>query len=272
MVNPSPQHPQNNESPIVEAWNLTKVYMDASEESFTAVDSLSFSASRGEIFGLLGPNGAGKTTVLRMLATILQPTSGTIRVDQADSIQSPEQVRRKLGFVSNNTALYDRMTPREIVLYFGRLHDIPDPVLQDRLVSIFDQLRMNDFAETPCGKLSTGMKQKVSIARALIHEPPVIVFDEASVGLDVLVARSLMEIIAELKQQGKCVIFSTHIMREVERLCDRVAIMHRGRLLDTGTLPELAERHSISDFEDLFFWLMDNSERELTMARPGDSK
>lgn len=241
---------------MVVVTDLTKSYSDISSGDFYAVKKISFRAAAGEIFGVLGPNGAGKTTALRILSTILQPTSGTVIVNGFDVVTQSDHVRRSIGFVSNNTALYDRMTARELVEYFGRIHDLSEELLRSRMESIFDRLQMNDFGETPCGKMSTGMKQKVSIARALIHDPPVLIFDEASVGLDVMVSRSLMTIIASLRDAGKCIIFSTHIMREVERLCDRVAIMNHGQILDMGTLPELADRYKMSDFEELFFLLL----------------
>lgn len=241
---------------MVEVENLTKTYADLAVGKFVAVDGISFHAKAGEILGVLGPNGAGKTTALRMLSTILTPTSGSIRINGADSVTQADEVRRSIGFVSNNTALYDRMSARELVEYFGRIHGLSKETIRERISRIFLDLRMNEMGDVACGKMSTGMKQKVSIARALIHDPPVLIFDEASVGLDVMVARALLDTIAALRDVGKCVIFSTHIMREVERLCDRVAIMHRGRILDTGSLKELAERHHQDDFEELFFDLL----------------
>jgi sodium transport system ATP-binding protein len=211
---------------------------------------------------LLGPNGAGKTTVLRILSTVLSPTGGIATVDSYDVAREPAEVRRRIGFVSNNTAIYDRMTAWEMVEYFGRLHGMPSRALMDRLETLFDQLRMHEFRDVPGAKMSTGMKQKVSIARALVHDPPVLIFDEATLGLDVLVARNLLSIIRELRDKGKCLIFSTHIMSEVERLCDRIAIMHRGRILDTGSLEELRDRHAEDDFEELFFGLLSRYETE----------
>ncbi|WP_417735425.1 ATP-binding cassette domain-containing protein [Rosistilla oblonga] len=247
---------------MIEVSELTKAYDDLQKGKFIAVDSVSFSVGPGEIFGLLGPNGAGKTTVLRILSTVLQATSGFARVQGYDVSADPAAVRRRIGFVSNNTAVYDRMTAWEMVEYFGQLHGMPRDALDARLVELFAQLRMDDFRHVPGAKLSTGMKQKVSIARALVHDPPVLIFDEATLGLDVLVARNLLQVIRSLKDAGKCLIFSTHIMREVERLCDRIAVMHRGRILDTGTLAELRERHSQHDFEELFFDLLSQHEAE----------
>jgi sodium transport system ATP-binding protein len=247
---------------MIQVQHLTKAYEDLQRGRFMAVDGVSFTVRKGEIFGLLGPNGAGKTTVLRILSTVLEPTSGIATVDGHDVVHDAEEVRRRIGFVSNNTAIYDRMTAWEMVDYFGRLHGMRSRKLKDCMERLFEQLRMNDFRDLPGAKMSTGMKQKVSIARALIHDPPVLVFDEATLGLDVLVARNLLGVIRSLREAGKCLVFSTHIMSEVERLCDRIAIMYRGRILDTGTLEELRQRHSEDDFEELFFGLLSQHEYE----------
>jgi sodium transport system ATP-binding protein len=246
---------------MIEVQHLTKTYEDISRGTFVAVDKICFKVRSGEIFGLLGPNGAGKTTVLRILSTVLSPTSGTANVAGYDVASDPAEVRRRIGFVSNNTAMYDRMTAWEMVEYFGRLHGMPPAELTDRLETLFGQLRMNEFRDVPGAKMSTGMKQKVSIARAMVHDPPVLIFDEATLGLDVLVARNLLSVIRALREWGKCLIFSTHIMSEVERLCDRIAIMHRGRILDNGTLEELRDRHEQTDFEELFFGLLSQHEQ-----------
>lgn len=247
---------------MIHVQHLTKTYEDLSKGPFVAVDRITFTVRGGEIFGLLGANGAGKTTVLRILSTVLSPTSGIALVDGYDVVRDAAEVRRRIGFVSNNTAIYDRMTAWEMVEYFGRLHGMPKDELKDRLEILFEQLRMNEFRDAPGAKMSTGMKQKVSIARAMVHDPPVLIFDEATLGLDVLVARNLLSVIRTLRDSGKCLIFSTHIMSEVERLCDRIAIMHRGRILDTGTLEELRDRHDQHDFEELFFSLLSQHERD----------
>lgn len=251
---------------MIEVTDLTKTYDDIGRGRFVAVDGVSFRVGAGEIFGLLGPNGAGKTTVLRILSTVLRPSAGRVRILGYDVTTHPAEVRRQIGFVSNNTGIYDRMTAWEMVEYFGRLHGIRPRPLRERLDELFGQLRMHEFRDVAGAKLSTGMKQKVSIARALVHDPPVLVFDEATLGLDVLVARSLLQIIRSLREAGKCLIFSTHIMREVERLCDSIAIMHQGRILDIGSLDALRTRHSESDFEELFFGLLSRHDREFQSA------
>jgi sodium transport system ATP-binding protein len=178
-------------------------------------------------------------------------------------VTQPSQVRRHIGFMSANTGVYDRMTAWEIVEYFGRLHGLDDDTLRERMESLFERLQMNEIRDLLGAKMSTGMKQKVSIARALVHDPPVLIFDEATSGLDVLVARALLKTVAELREHGKCVLFSTHIMREAEKLCDRLAIVHRGHILAEGTLDELRDRHDQRDLEELFFQLISqHDERE----------
>lgn len=246
---------------MIDVIALTKVYPDGNTGRFVAVDRVHFQVRAGEIFGLLGANGAGKTTLLRILATMLRPTSGTVRVGGYDVGDSPAEVRRRIGFVSNNTAIYDRMTAEEMLAFFGKLNGLSGDRLYKRTESLMETLRMNEFRKVPGAKLSTGMKQKVSIARALIHDPPVLIFDEATLGLDVMVARNLLQVIRQLRDAGKCLIFSTHIMSEVEKLCDRLAIMHQGRVLDSGTVAELGSRHGHHDVEELFFSLVTSHDR-----------
>jgi sodium transport system ATP-binding protein len=241
---------------MIHVRQLTKTYADLRRGQFVALAGISFDAMPGQIYGLLGPNGAGKTTALRILSTILQPTSGTATVNGYDVLTQPALVRHQIGFVSANTAVYDRMTAWEMVEYFGRLYGIKQDRLRMRMEDIFARLQMNEIRDVLGAKMSTGMKQKVSIARAIVHDPPVLIFDEATVGLDVLVARALLKTVAELRQQGKCIVFSTHIMREAERLCDRIAIMHRGYILAEGTLDELLAAQGQQDLEELFFQLI----------------
>jgi sodium transport system ATP-binding protein len=195
------------------------------------------------------------------LSTVLRPTGGTATVNGFDVVTQPTLVRQTIGFMSANTAVYDRMTAWEMVEYFGRLYGMPDEQLHERMELLFDRLQMQEIRDLLGAKMSTGMKQKVSIARSIVHDPPVLIFDEATNGLDVLVARSLLEAVAELRQQGKCIVFSTHIMREAERLCDRIAIVHHGRLLAEGTIDELRERYGQPDLEEVFFDLIRNYER-----------
>jgi sodium transport system ATP-binding protein len=247
---------------MIHVRELTKSYADLRRGQFVALSGISFDAWPGQIYGLLGPNGAGKTTALRILSTVLQPSSGCATINGHDVLTQPSLVRRQIGFVSANTAMYDRMTAWEMVEYFGRLHGIERDPLHQRMESIFARLQMDEIRDILGAKMSTGMKQKVSIARALVHDPPVLIFDEATAGLDVLVARALLQTVAELRDQGKCIVFSTHIMREAERLCDRIAILHRGHFLAEGTLDELADRHGESDLEEMFFRLISEHDQQ----------
>ncbi|MCH2115270.1 MAG: ATP-binding cassette domain-containing protein [Pirellulales bacterium] len=244
------------DSPVIEACSLSKIYADLRRGPFIALDRLSFAAHAGEVFGLLGPNGAGKTTALRILSTVLQPTTGTATVTGFDCVTEPALVRHKIGFMSANTAVYDRMTAWEMVEYFGRLYGMKEERLRERMEQLFERLQMQDIRDLLGAKMSTGMKQKVSIARAIVHDPPVLIFDEATNGLDVLVARALLDTVGELRAQGKCIVFSTHIMREAERVCDRVAIMHQGKILAEGSLGDLQQEHGQHDLEDIFFDLI----------------
>jgi sodium transport system ATP-binding protein len=241
---------------MIHVENLVKAFRDIRRGEVRAVDHVSFDAAPGEILGLLGPNGAGKTTTMRILCTVLKPTSGIVRIHGHDVVEDPGGVRQSIGFLSANTAIYDRMTAWELVEYFGKLYGLDGERLRERLETVFESLQMNDFRDILGAKMSTGMRQKVSIARAIVHDPPVMIFDEPTLGLDVLVARAVLENIEKLKAQGKCIVYSTHIMREVEKLCDRVAIVSKGRVLASGTLDELREKHEEKDLEELFFRLV----------------
>src|SRR5437867_600417 len=228
---------------MIEAINLTKVFHDRKRGDVRAVDGINFRCQAGQIYGLLGANGAGKTTTLRLLATILQPSNGTAQVAGFDIRKQPERVRANVGFLSTATALYGRLTARETVEYFGRLNGLDRDKLRQRTEELFALLGINEFADRRCDKLSTGMKQKISIARTLVHDPPVMIFDEPTLGLDIMTARTIIEFIRECRGRGKTVIFSTHVMREVEKLCDIVGIIQGGKLLAEGTLEQLRQRH-----------------------------
>jgi sodium transport system ATP-binding protein len=241
---------------MIHVRNLTKHYSDLRRGQFVALAGIDFDAVPGQIYGLLGPNGAGKTTALRILSTVLRPTDGTATVNGYDVVTQAPLVRRQIGFVSANTGIYDRMTAFEMVEYFGRLNGLEPDRLAERIETVFDRLKMNDIRDLLCSKMSTGMRQKVSIARAIVHDPPVVIFDEPTNGLDVLVARALLETVIELRDHLKCIVFSTHIMREAEKLCDRIAIVHRGQILAEGTLRQLQEKYAEKDLEELFFRLI----------------
>jgi len=237
---------------MIETRGLSKVFHDKKRGAIRAVDNVSFICKPGQIYGLLGANGAGKTTTLRMLATILEPTDGTALICGHDIVEQPQEVRRDVGFLSTGTALYPRLTSQEMVEYFGRLNGLDEATLQKRRDDIFNRLDMNSFRDRRCDKLSTGMKQKTSIARTLIHDPQVMIFDEPTSGLDVMTARTIIDFIRECRQRGKTVIFSTHVMSEVEKLCDVIGIIESGKLLAEGKLAELRDRYRENDLEEIF--------------------
>jgi sodium transport system ATP-binding protein len=237
---------------MIEAHHLVKRFRDKKRGAVFAVNGVSFSCRPGEVYGLLGTNGAGKTTMLRMLATILAPSEGTAIVAGYDVAKDPQKVRARVGFLSTATALYGRLSAQEMVEYFGRLHGLDEPTLRRRIDEIFARLEMNDFRDRRCDNLSTGMKQKVSIARTLVHDPSVMIFDEPTVGLDVMAARTISGFIRECRDNGKTVVFSSHVMSDVEKLCDQIGIIHDGKLLTEGTLPELRARFGMQDLEELF--------------------
>lgn len=256
---------------MIHVRKLSKTYKDLHLGDFIALNELSFDALAGQIYGLLGPNGAGKTTALRILSTVLSPTSGTALINGIDVTENPEEVRRQIGFVSTNTAVYDRMTGWEMVEYFGRLNGMEEELLQDQMTTIFERFQMNNLRDVLGSKMSTGMKQKVSIARAMIHDPPVLIFDEATSGLDVLVAREVLKTVAQLRDQGKCIIFSTHIMREAEKLCDRIGVVNRGRLLAEGSKSDLMEKYEEEDLEELFFRLIEEHDESQGEVQDDDA-
>ena len=237
---------------MIETRSLSKVFHDKKRGQIRAVEHVTFACKAGQIYGLLGANGAGKTTTLRMLATILEPTDGTALICGHDIVDKPEEVRKNVGFLSTATALYPRLTSQEMVEYFGRLNGLDESTLQKRRDEIFQRLDMNSFRDRRCDKLSTGMKQKTSIARTLIHDPQVMIFDEPTLGLDIMTARTIIDFIRECRERGKTVIFSTHVMSEVEKLCDIVGIIQSGKLLAEGSLADLRDRYHQHDLEEIF--------------------
>lgn len=204
----------------------------------TAVNGVSFTCKPGRVFSLLGPNGAGKTTTLRMISTIFKPTSGSIKIAGIDAIANPQEARKKIGFLTGSTGLYARLTPNELIKYFAELYEVPKDEFEARKESLYTLLDMHDFQNKRIGKLSTGMKQKVSICRTMIHDPEVVVFDEPTSGLDVITAENIIALIRNCKNEGKTVIFSSHIMSEVDLLCDDLAIIHKGEMLFNGEMSE----------------------------------
>jgi len=245
---------EDGNGPLVSVEGLTKVFYDESRGELRAVDGIDFECHAGQIFGLLGANGAGKTTTLRMLATIIRPTSGQARLMGHDVLTEPEIVRANLGFSSSTTALYPRLTARETVEFFARINGVPDDRVRDRVDHLIERFGLGDYANARVDRLSQGMKQKVSIARTVAHDPPVLIFDEPTVGLDVLNALEMQKVLTEFRAEGKTIIFSTHIMSEAERLCDRIAIIHRGRIHASDTLANLRAATKLHYLEDIFVY------------------
>jgi sodium transport system ATP-binding protein len=254
---------------MIEVIKLTKEFplnkkqmqeMRVKEKSLKVLHDVSFECRPGRIFSLLGPNGAGKTTTLRTIATILAPTSGTVRVCNIDVKQNPRGARAKMGFLTGTTGLYERLTPNELIAYFGRLNGMDPGIIEERKNHLYDLLGMHDFANKRIGKLSTGMKQKVSITRTMIHDPEVVVFDEPTTGLDVITAKNIIELIRDCKNQQKTVIFSSHIMSEVDLLCDDLAIIHNGRILFNDTMENFRKQMHTNNLTEEFIHIVSQSE------------
>lgn len=240
---------------MVQVRELSKSFHDPKRGEIKAVDHVSFEAHPGRILGLLGVNGAGKTTTMRMLSTIITPGGGTASVGGFDVVKEPTQVRSSIGFVSGSTALYGRLSARECLEYFGQLYGLGSE-LNAAVDRVTEQLGLQPFLNQLCDKLSTGQKQRVSIARAIIHNPPIMFFDEPTAGLDVLASQAIMEFIEACRDQGKTVVFSTHIMSEVERLCDDVVVIHEGRVRASGNSDEMKKMTSRETLEQAFLSLV----------------
>lgn len=231
---------------------LAKIFHDKKRGDIRAVDSVTIECKPGRVYGLLGLNGAGKTTLMRLLSTILKPTSGSAKVAGYDIVDEPEKVKERIGFLSSDTGLYHRLTAEETVSYFGKLNGMEQNMLKKRVDEIFDRFDMNEFRTRRVGKLSTGMKQKISIARTFINDPEVLILDEPTIGLDVVTSRSIIQSIKESKQANKCILFSTHVMWEAQKLCDDIAIIHKGKILEVGTLEQLRAKTGLDDLDDIF--------------------
>ena len=228
-------------------------------KSFTAVDSISFKCESGSVFALIGPNGSGKTTTLRMIATMISPTSGAIKINDKDVSIDGRLARKSIGFMTNQTALYDRLSPYEMVKYFADLNSMDKSVFNKRCKDIFDRLNMNTFANKRIGTLSSGMKQKTSIARTIIHDPDIIVFDEPTTGLDVMTSRSIIELIRNSKDEKKTIIFSSHRMEEVQSLADDIGVIYDGKLIFSGSKVEFESLSDSNSYDDTLISLIDNS-------------
>jgi len=215
---------------------------------------ISLEANAGEIFGLLGPNGAGKTTTLRVICTLLSPDAGSVNVLGFDTRTAPEDVRRRVGVVTADIGVYPRLSARENITYFAQLSGVPDRDVKQRVDAVVDRLSMAAFANQRADSLSSGQKQKVAIGRAIVHDPEVLMFDEPTSNLDVLASREIREFMVESRGRGRCVIFSTHVLHDAERLCDRVTILHEGNVVATGSTAEVRGAHR--DLEDAFLELV----------------
>jgi sodium transport system ATP-binding protein len=246
--------PTPNDDPApIQAQGLCKVFREGrSGREIQAVKDVSFECPAGQVFGLLGPNGAGKSTTLRMLSTLLTPSQGHAIVAGFDTRQDPQQVRSRIGFLSGNTALYPRLSVRETLAFFGTLHGLFDEFLEERIDLILDRLDMRGFADRRLETLSTGMSQRANIGRTLLHDPPVLILDEPTSGLDVLAAGTMIEFIGSMKEEGKSILFSTHILSEAERLCDIIGILNGGVLHQVGRLDDLRQLTGRQYLDEIF--------------------
>jgi sodium transport system ATP-binding protein len=249
--------PTQDGSVMVDVRGLSKVYEDPNGGEIAAADGVTLSCNAGEIFGLLGPNGAGKTTTLRCLATILTPTRGEARIAGYDLLGEPEMIRRNIGFLSGTTGVYARLTPRETLRFFGAMYGWAGERLERRVEEVLAMFDVTSYADRPNDRLSTGMKQRVGLARAVVHDPPVLILDEPTTGLDPVVSRTVEQAVRSLADAGKCVVFSTHMLWQAEEICDRVAVMAGGRVLGVGTAEELRQRTGSKDLREAFFKMIE---------------
>ena len=248
---------------MIHVHHLTKTYEDPDGGEVAAARDVCLTCNAGEIYGLLGPNGAGKTTTLRCLATILTPTCGTATIAGHDLVSEPEAVRRKIGFLSANTGLYARLTPRETLRFFGELHGLHDAALDARVEDVLRLFDITGYADRANDRLSTGMKQRVGLARAVVHDPPVLILDEPTSGLDPIVSRTVEQAVQSLKAAGKCVLFSTHLLAQAEDICDRIGVIGEGQVLAEGTIAELCAMTGTQSLRQAFFALADRAAQPL---------
>jgi sodium transport system ATP-binding protein len=249
---------------MVKVTALVKSFHDPKKGKIEALKGIDFEALDGQVTGLLGVNGAGKTTALRILSTVIKPDSGSASVAGFDVLTHGQQVRERIGFLSNSTSIYGRLSGRECLRYFGELYNLDASKINTRIQEVTDTLRLGDFIDQLCDKLSTGQKQRINIARAILHDPPVLFFDEPTAGLDVLTSQTIMEFIESCRDRGKTVIFSTHIMSEVQRLCDQVSIIHNGTICASGSPSELMANKNATTLEQAFLAFVDYQRGAIT--------
>jgi len=254
---------------MIEIINLSKTFelsrkqrkeLNTKETEFKALQNVSFVCQPGRVFSLLGPNGAGKTTTLRTIGGIIKPTSGSVLVNGIDLEKNPNEARKKIGFLTGSTGLYGRLTPNELIAYFAGLYGIDKTTTELRKKWLFDLLDMHSYANKQIGKLSTGMKQKVSICRTMIHDPDILVFDEPTSGLDVISAEAIINLVRDCKNQNKTVIFSSHIMSEVELLCDDLAIIHKGKIIEQSSFLDFKSSAPNQSLTERFIEIIKKSE------------
>ena len=245
---------------MIEVKDLKKKFIrqdkNKNKTEFYAVDGISFKTENGQVIGILGPNGAGKTTLLRMLAGIMEQTSGNVEIDEQNYKNNPIDIKRKIGFLSGNTKLYNRLTPHELIQMCGKLYGIEENIINQRENEILKLLNLEDIQNSKIGNLSTGQTQRVGIARLLVHNPKYYILDEATTGLDIISSQIILDFIKDEKKKGKTILYSTHYMEEAENICDKVLMINKGRVIETGTPNDIKEKTKTTNLRDAFFNLI----------------
>lgn len=247
---------------MLEAINVIKTFERNEKKGkklvFNAVDDISLTVGEGEILGILGPNGAGKTTLLRMLGNLMRPTSGQVKLVEDDNIIEDEiQIKSRIGYLSGNTKLYGRLSTREHLTMMGKIYGMNDSEIENRVNEICELLSMQEFIDNRVEKLSTGQTQRASIARCLVHNPSVYIFDEPTLGLDIISSNAIVEFMKKEREKGKTVIYSTHYMEEAEYLCDRIMLINKGKIISCGTVEELKANTESGNLRDVFLTLVE---------------
>lgn len=244
---------------MIQVNQISRIFQSAREGDKQALFPVSLNIDKGEIFGLLGPNGAGKTTLLRILATVIKPTTGTAVLNGHDIIKQPDEVKKSLGFLSGNTKLYGRLTTRELLTYFGRLYEMEDDLIRRKIDEILAFFDISELADRRIDKLSTGQTQRISIARCILHDPPIYILDEPTSGLDIISSRTIVDFIRNAAASGKTVLFSTHYMEEAEMLCNRIGFLHEGRLIAVNTIDGYRRNSGLVHVADIFMHHVKNT-------------